>query len=144
MPKGAREIQAQGGGTIPIVLVTTANAGKGLKAISYNTMKSDMRKAVRELKTMLEGVDVLGGGGAAAVPDKGADGKPGATPEAGDDLLAESQVWTNAQGKEITAAVRAVGVGKVMFVMPDGKVVPYPLIKLSDESRKKIEELAGG
>ena len=39
------------------------------------------------------------------------------------------------------AAIRAVTAGKVMFVMSDGRVVPYPLIKLSEESQKKIEEL---
>jgi hypothetical protein len=139
MPKGAREIQAQGGRTIPIVLVTTADAEKGLRAISYATMKSDMRKAVRELRDFLETADVLGGGDAG--PGDGAGDKPDAGPDDGDELLAESQVWTNSQGRKITAAVRAVSVGKVMFVMPDGKVVPYPLIKLSDESREKIEEL---
>lgn len=142
MPKGAREIQRQGGGTIPIVLVTTADAEKGLKAISYNTMKTDMRKAVRELRDFLETADVLGGGGddADADSDKTGD-KPDADSGGGDDLLAETQVWTNSKGQEITAGIRAVTAGKVLFVMPGGKVVEYPLIKLSDESQKKIEEL---
>ena len=145
MPKGAREIQGQAGGTIPIVLVTTADAEKGLKAFSYNTMKSDMRKAVRELRDFLETADVMGGGGGdAAGADKDGDDKSEATSEAGDDLIAETQAWTNTSGKTITAAIRAVTAGKVMFVMPDGNVVPYPMIKLSDESQKKIEELTGG
>jgi len=145
MPKGAREIQGQAGGTIPIVLVTTADAEKGLKAFSYNTMKSDMRKAVRELRDFLETADVMGGGGGDAVgADKDGDDKSEATSEAGGDLIAETQEWTNTSGNTITAAIRAVTAGKVMFVMPGGKVVPYPMIKLSDESQKKIEELTGG
>ena len=98
-----------------------------------------MRKAVRELRDKLETVDVLGGGAAAAADDD----EPEGSSSADDDLIAETQVWTNAQGNKITAGIRAVTSGKVLFVMPGGKVVPYPLIKLSDESREKIEELTG-
>jgi hypothetical protein len=140
LPPGAREIQGQAGGTIPIVLVTTADAAKGIHAIAYKTMSEDMRKAVRDLKTKLEGADVLGGGVAAKPADTGEKNAPAA--EMDDDLLAETQEWTNAQGNKITAGVRAVNAGNVLFVMPDGKVVSYPLAKLSDESREKIEELA--
>lgn len=120
------------------MLVTTADAGKGIQAFSYNTMKVDMRKAVRELRDKLETVDVLGGGGGDAAAD---DDKAETTSSADDDLIAETQEWTNAQGNKITAGIRAVTSGKVLFVMPGGKVVPYPLIKLSDESREKIEGL---
>jgi hypothetical protein len=140
LPPGAREIQGQAGGTIPIVLVTTADASKGIQAFSYNTMKVDMRKAVRELRDKLETVDVLGGGGGGGDAAAG-DDKEETTSSADDDLIAETQEWTNAQGNKITAGVRAVTAGKVLFVMPGGKVVPYPLLKLSDESREKIEEL---
>jgi hypothetical protein len=145
LPKGAREIQGQAGGTIPIVLVTTADANKGLKAFSYKAMSADMRKAVRELRDFLETADVLGGGDGDADADSGktAD-KPDADSDSDDDLIAETQVWTNSKGQAITAGIRAVTAGKVLFVMPGGKVVEYPLIKLSDESQKKIEELTGG
>ena len=147
MPKGAREIQGQAGGTIPIVLVTTADANKGLKAYSYKAMSADMRKVVRELRDFLETADVLAGGGGDADadkdPDKPAD-KPDADSGSDSDLLAETQEWTNSSGQKITAGIRAVTAGKVLFVMPGGKVVEYPLFKLSDESQKKIGELTGG
>jgi hypothetical protein len=123
------------------VLVTTADAEKGLHAISYKSMSDDMRKVVRELREKLEGVDVIGAGAADDGDDAAtADAEPESSTDS--DLLAEAQEWTNRQGQSITAAVQAVSTDKVMFVMPDGKVVPYPLVKLSDESRKKIEELA--
>ena len=76
------------------MLVTTADAGKGIQAFSYNTMKVDMRKAVRELRDKLETVDVLGGGAAAAADDD----EPESSSSADDDLSAETQVWTNAHG----------------------------------------------
>jgi hypothetical protein len=140
LPKGAREVQGEAGGTIPIVLVTTADANKGLKGIPYKAMSADMRKTVRELREFLETADVLAGGGGDADAG-GAAGKEDEKPDAGSDLIAETQEWTNRSGQKITAGVRAVTAGKVLFVMPGGKVVEYPLIKLSDESQKKIAEL---
>ena len=61
LPAGAKEVRPKGGNTIPMVLVTTANGTKGIDAIPYATLKSDLRKSVRNLKTTLESVDVLGG-----------------------------------------------------------------------------------
>jgi len=54
--------------------------------------------------------------------------------------LFETQSWTNSDGQSIKAAVREATDTEVTFVMFGGKVVKYPLEKLSEESRKEIED----
>ena len=54
--------------------------------------------------------------------------------------LFESRSWTNAEGNSIKAAVRDASDTEVTFVMFGGKVVKYPLAKLSEESRQEITE----
>lgn len=127
LPKGVSDVRSAGGNTIPIVYVTNADGSKGIEGISYATLKEDMRKAVWNLKKTL------------ASANASSDEAGGDKPPAG--LLADEQAWTNAQGKSINAAVKAVDKTNVSFVMPNGTVVSYPLAKLSDESRKQIEAL---
>ena len=55
-------------------------------------------------------------------------------------LLAESQDWTNKDGVKITAAVQKVESGKVYFMM-NGKVIPYDVPKLSDETIARLKEI---
>jgi len=54
--------------------------------------------------------------------------------------LFETKSWTNAEGNELKAAVREATETEVTFLMFGGKVVKYPLAKLSGESRKEITE----
>lgn len=54
--------------------------------------------------------------------------------------LFETRSWTNSEGKEIKAAVREATDTEVTFVMFAGKIVKYPLDKLSEESRKEISD----
>ncbi|MEK6232035.1 MAG: TlpA family protein disulfide reductase [Luteolibacter sp.] len=54
--------------------------------------------------------------------------------------LFETKTWTNADGNELKAAVREATETEVTFVMFAGKVVKYPLGKLSEESRNEITE----
>lgn len=54
--------------------------------------------------------------------------------------LFETRMWTNADGKQLKAAVKDAPGENVTFLMSDGKVVTYPLEKLSEESRKEITE----
>lgn len=58
--------------------------------------------------------------------------------------LFETRSWTNSEGNSIKAAVRDATDTEVTFVMFGGKVVKYPLAKLSEESRKEIEETLAG
>ncbi len=100
-------------------------------------MKGDMRGTVRDLRDTLEEVDV-----AAGVSDETEAEEPEApATKDGNELLAESQEWQNAAGKSIVAAIRGVSDGKVEFVMPDGRSLPYPLANLSAESQERIKAL---
>lgn len=54
--------------------------------------------------------------------------------------LFESQTWTNAEGSEMKAAVKAASAESVTFLMLGGKVVEYPMTKLSEASQQTIKE----
>ncbi|MEM9080478.1 MAG: hypothetical protein AAGC74_07305 [Verrucomicrobiota bacterium] len=110
-------------------MVTTADGNTALKGFSYNTLKTDTRKAVRELRKELEGLDVVG------QTTSSSDDSPPST------LLAEEQFWTNAEGKQMKAAVLSKSDDAVIFLMPNGKSIEYPLEKLSAASREAIEDL---
>ena len=136
MPKGAKAARSSAGNMIPMVLVTTADGETSIAGISYDAMKADIRDARRGLEKKLETVDVLGSGSETEEPDTDTEEsaeKPG--------LLAETQAWKNSDGKEITAAVKSFDGTNVVFVM-NGREVSYPISKLSEESRKKIEALS--
>jgi hypothetical protein len=133
LPPGAASLRSEGGGTIPMVFVTSADGAEGIMAITYDSLKSDIRKADRELRKKLETV---------AVTPESEPTAPGSDTEAGTGkLLAPSQGWSNADGKSITAAVAALSGTAVSFVMPNGSVVEYPLEKLSAESRDRLAKL---
>jgi thiol-disulfide isomerase/thioredoxin len=64
-----------------------------------------------------------------------------ATPTAATtEMLIATRTWTNSDGREVKAAVKAVDDQAVTFVMENGKETKYPLEKLSEESRKTITE----
>lgn len=54
--------------------------------------------------------------------------------------LIEMKAWTNSEGKELKAAVREASDSEVTFLMFGGKVVKYPIDKLSEESQKEIKD----
>lgn len=54
--------------------------------------------------------------------------------------LFETKSWTNSEGKELNAAVREATDSEVTFLMSGGKVVKYPIAKLSEESQKEIRD----
>jgi hypothetical protein len=149
LPKGAVEMlnSPKAGNTIPIVVVTSANGGKGIEAIPYADLKSDARGAARDLRKKLEGVDVVAGGGEAAADkkddkkDTGADKQDSGAADEGD-LLCEEREWTNSSGNKMRAAVVQVTGGTVTFKLPGGKIVDYPLERLSEDSRTEIGKLA--
>ncbi|MCG8601982.1 MAG: hypothetical protein MI807_17705 [Verrucomicrobiales bacterium] len=137
MPKGAKAARSVAGNTIPMVLVTTADGEKSIQGISYDLLKSDMRDARRNLEKKLKTVDVAGSSAESEEPPAEAEATS-TTEKSG--LLAESQIWTNTDGKTITAAVKSVDGTNVVFVM-SGREVPYQIAKLSEESRSRIEAL---
>ena len=123
------EVRAKGGNSTPMVLVTTANGAKGIDAIPYATLRSNMRKSIRTLRASLKETDVLGGKPLA---------KAHGTEEPSPADLPEFIDWTNIAGKSIHAAVSKVENGKVLFLMPNGKTVWYDISKLSEQSRNGL------
>jgi len=132
LPAGAREVRAKGGNTIPMVFVTTADGRKGIDAIPYTSLKNDMRKSVRTLRTTLENVDVLNGGVEA---DRKTTEDDATSPAADQPEFTE---WKNTAGRVIEAAAREVKGGKVLFLLPNGKTVWYDISNLSKASQKKL------
>lgn len=120
-------------GGIPITLVTTADASKPIKSIPYREVKDGKAsQAAEALIKELEGKNVLGENG---TPDDTE------TPAKNQEPVATPQEWVNSEGRKITASVKEVHADKVVFVMPNGKEVAYPLSQLSTESRDAITKI---
>lgn len=132
LPQEVRKLRGEAhmGNTIPMVMVTTADLSVGLKGFSYADL-GDAGKAARGLRRELKDKNVIG----AEQTD------PTATDEGGSSLLAEEQAWTNSDGVTITAAVLSMTEDTVIFLMPNGKSVGYPIEKLSASSREDLEGL---
>ncbi len=134
LPSGAKSVKAKAGRDIPLVMVTNADGSEGIEGIPAKILKEDMRQAIRDLKDKLKTVAVVKEEEQPESPTE----EPGNT-EMG--LFAESQQWSNSDGKPITAAIRTVENGQVVFVLEDGREVAYPLTKLSAESQTQIREI---
>lgn len=64
---------------------------------------------------------------------------PGVLAALGD--VIKQRTWTNSEGVEMTAAVTKIDGDKVIFrLQKNGKTVPYPISKLSEEDQKLIKE----
>ena len=127
-----RKIIKKGGDTVPVVFITTADAEEGLVAVSYNKMKEDMRDAVKSAVEALKGKNVLGAS-AVSSEEEEAESLSG-------DSREEFSEWTNNEGVTIEAQAIEVDLTKVTFRLASGRVVKYPLAKLSQESRERLKE----
>ena len=56
--------------------------------------------------------------------------------------LIEQRTWTNDEGKPLVAAVLSMTESEVEFKLSNGKKVPYPISKLSEEDQDLIKETA--
>ena len=82
--------------------------------------KDVVRKALRDVKVVKENP-----GGLAALGD-----------------VIEQRTWTNSEGVKMVAAVTKIDVDKVIFrLQKNGKTVPYPISKLSEEDQKLIKRM---
>lgn len=52
-----------------------------------------------------------------------------------------AEAWTNTNGQTIQAAVVEIGSDKVVFQMPNGNRVDYPLANLDAASQKRVDDL---
>ena len=64
----------------------------------------------------------------------------GGLPPAAAKPLIDSRMWTNAEGREIKAAVMSADAGTVRFKLANGKETDYPVSKLSDHDQLLIKE----
>lgn len=71
--------------------------------------------------------------------------EPGDTPESAPASMPEAtpRLWTNREGREITATFKGLDGDKAILLLENGQTVPYPLAMLSDESQAEILKLSG-
>lgn len=144
IPAGISALRSSGsvGNTIPMVFVTNPDGTQGIEGVSYVKLRDDLRGAQRDLRKAIEEAGPLlasaSSGEMAASEDKGETTASEPAPA----LLAESQEWSNTEGRTITAAVERIDGGAVRFLMPDGSAVDYPIANLSEESRERLAKLS--
>lgn len=106
----------------------SADGSEGIDVVPYETLKEDARGAARKLKKDFKKIEE-------SLKQK----EDEASADSG--FLAEEQEWTNIDGRKIRAAVANVGEEKVEFVIKKKRVM-YPLNKLDQQSREKLESLS--
>ena len=133
LPAGANQVRARGGNVIPMVLVTTADGQKGIDAIPYATLKSEMSKSVRALRSTLANTDVVGGSTVAKDP---ATNGSGSKPQLSG--IPDFKHWTTTSGRTFEAAATEIENGRVLFLLPNGKTLWGEISKLSKKSQKNL------
>lgn len=145
LPQGVKQkvlpVYTSKGNIIPIVGVVANDDFRLLGGLCYKQISVDARKAFRTLDQEVE--ESLAQGGAAAAPENPAKKPESEGYQKADDTVA-SRDWTNSEGKTIRAAAVAYDSGKVSFRLENGKLVDYPLEKLSAASRKVLAEAFAG
>lgn len=116
------------GNFMPIVAVLSPTDGKLLGGLSYKQISEDGKKAFKTMeKEIAENM--------AAQPV--VEEVPEAKPSSG------MREWTNSEGKTIKAEALSSTETSVSLKLENGKVVDYPMDKLSEESRKLVKEATG-
>lgn len=125
---------------IPLVVVTDPSTTRRLDAFSAKDRKGDaVKKGARDLRRQVKADPSL----MLAANSESAPSTPSAetaTAPEPTDYLSEERLWTNAEGRSITAALVAADTKNAVFEIA-GKKVTYPLVKLSSASRADIANL---
>ncbi len=87
-----------------------------------------------------EGAPIKGERGARGEMPENLKDKPGEDAESMTAKPSGPRVWTNLEGKEITATLLRVDGEVALLRMANGTVYRYPIANLSEESRKALEE----
>ena len=117
------------GNFIPIVAVLSPDDDRLLGGLCYNQIAADGRKAFKTLETEIAASMADQPPAKEAAPAAGKTGETGGLRD-----------WTNAEGKTIRAEALSGNEISVTLKLENGKVVDYPLEKLSEESRKLVSE----
>lgn len=138
------EIYKSKGNVIPIVAVLSPADDKVLGGLCYKQISADSRKAFKNLEDEVEAA-MANATPAAATPAAKPAGatpeKPAATAEACE--TGGMREWKNIDGKTIKAEALGATELVVTFKLENGKVLDYPLNKLSEESRTAVEKICG-
>ena len=116
-----------------MVLVTTADGQKGIDAIPYATLKSEMSKSVRALRSTLANTNVVGGSTVAKDP---ATNGSGSKPQLSG--IPDFKHWTTTSGRTFEAAATEIENGRVLFLLPNGKTLWGEISKLSKKSQRNL------
>lgn len=117
-----------------MVLVTTSDGQRGIDAIPYARLKSEMSKSVRALRSTLAGTDVVGGGSSLAKTPSSGDSE--AQPKLSE--IPDFKHWTTTAGKTFEAAATKIENGRVLFLLPNGKSLWGEISKLSKKSQEHL------
>jgi hypothetical protein len=137
------EIYKSKGNVIPIVAVLSPADDKVLGGLCYKQISADSRKAFKNLEAEVEAAmaNATPAAAPAAKPAGATPGKPAATAEACE--TGGMREWKNIDGKTIKAEALGATELVVTFKLENGKVLDYPLNKLSEESRTAVEKICG-
>lgn len=134
-------------GTVPLGIMTTeqimASDEKGFKEFIKKMDEANKNPSASKLTLTTPGAKPAAPAAPAASPGAApaAPGAPAAPagPVAIKDPKAES--WTSAEGKAVQMTLVSVNGTEATFQMANGKTVPLDVSKLSDASKKRVEEL---
>jgi len=138
------EIYKSKGNVIPIVAVLSPADDKVLGGLCYKQISADSRKAFKNLEA--EVASAMANATPAAAepavkPAAATPEKPAATAEACE--TGGMREWKNIDGKTIKAEALGATDLVVTFKLENGKVLDYPLNKLSEASRNDVEKICG-
>ncbi|HSI63961.1 MAG TPA: hypothetical protein VLE43_12610 [Candidatus Saccharimonadia bacterium] len=139
-------------GTIPLGIMTTeqimATDEKGFKEFIKKMDEANKNPAASKLALTTAGAKPAAPA-APATPAAATPGAPAPTPApatapAGPVAIkdAKPESWTNAEGKAIQMTLVEVNGPQATFQLANGSKVPLDIAKLSDASKKRVEELA--
>jgi hypothetical protein len=129
-------------GTVPLGIMTTeqimATDEKGFKEFIRKMEEANKNPSASKLTLTTPGAKPAAPATASPAATPGAPAVP-AGPVAIKDPKPES--WTSAEGKAVQMTLVSVNGTEATFQMANGKTVPLDVSKLSDASKKRVEEL---
>lgn len=122
--------QRKGGNFTPCITVVEPAKLSFVAGTDYTAMAKARRWDREFEKTVAAAKAVL------PVADAGSGDKSESGEKKAAEMARDFKSWTNTDGQTIKAELIRVDVDQVFFRLEDGKVVPYPLSKLTEASRR--------
>jgi hypothetical protein len=145
---------AEAGKPLPRLVVMSSDATVPLGVMSAEQIMAADEKAFKEFGKKMEDanknpsgskITLTPAGAKPAAPATPAATTPGAAPAAPAGPVAikdpKPESWTNAEGKAVQMTLVSVNGTEATFQLAPGKTIPLDISKLSDASKKRVEEL---